>query len=63
MSFNHRRLVLVLWYGVDSVLSAYHGAMANVISNTLFAIPVVIPLVALRGHIFTTAPRVQGQAV
>ncbi len=41
----------VLWYVVDNALSAYHGAMANVVSNTLFAIPVIVPLLALRKHV------------
>jgi hypothetical protein len=46
-----------LWYGVDTVLSAYHGAIANVISNSLLALLIAVPLVAVRKHVVAPADR------
>ena len=55
-------LSVVLWYAVDGALSAYHGAFANVIGNTLFALPVAVPLIAIRKHVIGRGVRRTAQA-
>lgn len=50
-AWNALAASIVLWYVIDSGISAYTGAMINVLSNTLLAALVVIPLIGIRRHL------------
>jgi len=46
---------LALWYLVDSAVSAYFGALINVLGNTGFALAMAVPLIGLRRHMGANA--------
>ncbi len=58
--WNALALGLAAWYVVDGVVSVYTGAWVNVVSNTLFALPMVIALFGIRPHL---SPRRAAAAV
>ncbi len=46
---------LLVWYVLDGAISIYVGAAINLVFNTIFLAMLIVPLIALRSHLSTTA--------
>lgn len=49
---------LLLWYLLDSIISARYGAGFNIVLNTIFFLQLIAPLLFLRNQFFPLVKRV-----